>query len=645
MIDKLSINTIRFLGIDAINKANSGHPGIVLGAAPMAHTLFTKHLNIYPKKSDWLNRDRFILSAGHGSMLLYGLLHLSGFKITIDDLKNFRQPGNTPGHPEYGDTDGVEATSGPLGQGIANAVGMAIAESFLSAKFNKADYPLIDHYTYVLCGDGDLQEGIAQEAISLAGHLALNKLIVLFDSNDIQLDGPTAMATSDDHKKRFTAVGWNYLLVDDGTDLVKIHQALLKAKRALKPTLIEIKTAIGYGSPLEGTSKSHGAPIGNEARNETALKLEYPYQPFEVDEKVKEFYHKKVYNRGRNNYNKWRRLEKKYQENFPQDYQKFLSFYQEIKVDLASLPRYQLKTSLATRNASGEALTQLSKQYENIIGGSADLTGSTKAKGLAGDFTKENHLGRNINFGVREHAMGSIVNGMALHGGVKPFGGGFLVFSDYLKPSLRMAALMKIPAIFVFSHDSLLVGEDGPTHQPVEQLAMLRSIPNLTVFRPADANETVQAWAYALENKGPTVLVLTRQNVTTYSDFDANFKKGAYVIAAEKGELAGILLASGSEVSLAITVKEELEKEGIYLKVVSMPSQELFLKQSEAYQKAILNHQKVVAIEMASTMPWYRFTNHVYGIDSFGLSAPMEVIKNKFKFTKESIIEYYKSIK
>lgn len=645
MIDNLSINTIRFLGVDAINKANSGHPGIVLGAAPMAHTLFTKHLNIYSKKSDWVNRDRFILSAGHGSMLLYALLHLSGFKVSIDDIKNFRQPGNTPGHPEYGHTDGVETTSGPLGQGITNAVGMAIAETFLAAKFNKEDFNLIDHYTYVLCGDGDLQEGVAQEAISLAGHLKLNKLIVLFDSNDIQLDGPTSMAVSEDHKKRYEAVGWNYLLVEDGTDILKLNRAISRAKKALKPTIIEVKTMIGYGSPFEGSEKSHGAPIGVEGRNETAKQLGYPYGPFIVDQEVYDFYQKTVINRGRNSYNKWNRLKKSYQEKYPNDYQMFESFYSKIDIDFDKLPKYDLGKNIATRNASGEVLNTLSKMYENIIGGSADLTGSTKAKGLDGNYSSEHRLGRNINFGVREHAMGSIVNGINLHGGLKAFAGGFFVFSDYMKPALRMAAIINTPSIFVFSHDSVFVGEDGPTHQPIEQLTMLRSIPNFTTLRPADANETVQAWAYALENEGPTAIVLTRQDVKNHSNFSEGFNKGAYVISESKGKLDGILLATGSEVSLAIEVQEELVNEGINVRVVSMPSMEVFLKQTKTYQKSILNSDKIVAIEMGSTMPWYRFTKHVYGINSFGLSAPMNIVKEAFKFNKESILEFYKNIK
>lgn len=645
MIDNKAINTIRFLGVDAINKANSGHPGIVLGAAPMAHALFVNHLNIYPKEDKWINRDRFILSAGHGSMLLYGLLHLSGFNVTIDDIKNFRQPGNTPGHPEYGHTHGVETTSGPLGQGISNAVGMAIAEAHLSARYNKEHFNIIDHYTYVLCGDGDLQEGVAQEAISLAGHLGLNKLIVLFDSNDIQLDGPTHMATSDNHKKRFESVGWNYVFVADGNDLLLLNKAIKKAKKSLKPTLIEIKTEIGYASPFANSAKAHGAPIGLEARDLTAQALNYHLKPFEVEQEVYDLYKKKVYNRGKRQYNKWQRLLKAYQESYPQEFHEFNKALDgDYTISLQDLPSYEIGKSMATRNASGETQNALSKRFTNFIGGSADLTGSTKAKGLDGDFTKENRLGRNINYGVREHAMGSISNGITLHGGLKSFTGGFFVFSDYMKPPLRMAALMNIPSIFVFSHDSLFVGEDGPTHQPVEQLVMLRSIPNFTTLRPADANETVQAWQYAMSNQGPTAIVTTRQNVVNHSNFNKDFDKGAYVISEAKGKLDGILLASGSEVSLAIEAQQELEKENIFVKVVSMPSMELFNAQNASYKQMVLNSDKILAIEMASPMPWYQYTKDVFGVNSFGLSAPFQVVKEQFNFTKSHIVKLYKQI-
>ena len=645
MTNNLAINTIRFLGVDAINKANSGHPGIVLGAAPMAHELFTNHLTVYPKEDKWINRDRFILSAGHGSMLLYGLLHLSGFDVTIDDIKNFRQPGNTPGHPEYGYTQGVETTSGPLGQGISNAVGMAIAEAHLREKYNKENFNIIDHYTYVLCGDGDLQEGVAQEAISLAGHLALNKLIVLFDSNDIQLDGPTSMATSDNHKKRFESINWNYILVTDGNDLHMINKAIKKAKRSLKPTLIEIKTEIGYASPFANSSKAHGAPIGEAARESTAKALNYTHKPFDVDASVYELYKKKVYNRGKRAYNKWMKMLREYRENYPEIFHELRDgIIGNYEIDLNDLPSYEIGKAIATRNASGETQNVISKRFSNFIGGSADLTGSTKAKGLDGDFSKENRIGRNINYGVREHAMGSISNGITLHGGLKSFTGGFFVFSDYMKPPLRMAALMNIPSIFVFSHDSLFVGEDGPTHQPVEQLVMLRSIPNFTTIRPADANETVQAWQFAMINKGPTAIVTTRQNVVNHSNFNEDFHKGAYVIKEAEGQLDGILLASGSEVALAIEAQEALKAENIFVKVVSMPSMELFNQQEASYKQAVLNSDKILAIEMASPMPWYQYTKHVFGVNTFGLSAPFQIVKEQFKFTKEHIVQLYKQI-
>ena len=644
-IDQLAINTIRFLGVDAINKANSGHPGIVLGAAPMAHTLFTNFLTINSKQTKWINRDRFILSAGHGSMLLYALNHLSGYNVTMEDIKNFRQPGNTPGHPEYGHTEGVETTSGPLGQGISNAVGMAIAEKQLAAEFNETGFPIIDHYTYVLCGDGDLQEGVAQEAISLAGHLGLNKLIVLFDSNDIQLDGPTSWTVSENHKKRFESVGWAYQLVQDGNDIELIKKAINKAKKSNKPTLIEVKTEIGFGTPVAGSSKAHGSPIGEEFRHIAATNLDYTHKPFEVDEAVYDLYKKRVINRGKRAYNKWVKLSKDYQIQFPDKFQKLASYYHETYlVDYNELPRFEVGKDIPTRNASGDVLNALSKKFTNLIGGSADLTGSTKAKGADGHFSKENPLGRNINFGVREHAMGAIVNGITLHGGLKAFSGGFFVFADYMKPPIRLAALMGIPSIFVFSHDSLCVGEDGPTHQPVEQLTMLRAIPGLVTLRPADANETVQAWHYAISAKKPTVLVLTRQAVKNHSNFNPDFNKGAYVIAKEKGALDGILLATGSEVSLAIEVQQELEKENIFTRVVSMPSMELFDQQSRDYKNLVLPNVKTLAIEMASELPWYKYTKHVYGVSEFGLSAPQDVVVEKYGFTKEKVLLKYKEI-
>lgn len=645
-IEKLAIDTLRMLGVDAINNANSGHPGIVLGAAPMVYSLYTKHINLNPADSKWINRDRFVLSAGHGSMLLYAINHLARFDVDLADLKNFRNNGRTPGHPEYGETDGVDTTSGPLGQGFANAVGMAIAEAHLASRFNKPKYKLIDHYTYVLCGDGDLQEGVAQEAISLAGHLELNKLIVLFDSNDIQLDGPTDMATSENHKMRFEAANWNYIKVDKGNNYKAVNKAINKAKKSNKPTLIEIKTDIGYGSPVIGTSAAHGAPLGEEARAETAKNLEYVYGPFEVDPAVYSHYHENVFERGQKEYQKWQKTADAYKERFRADYEMFENYLKgNFEVGLDDLPNFKVADSIATRNASGKVLEVLGEKMPNLIGGSADLSVSTKAKGFGGDFDKVNRSGRNINYGVREHAMTAINNGIALHGGLKVFSGGFFVFSDYMKPAIRLSAMMKLPVIYVFTHDSVMVGEDGPTHQPIEHLTMLRSIPNLTVMRPADANETVQAWKYALENKeGPTALVLTRQPVRNMTEFSKDFNKGAYIVSKEKGSLDGILLATGSEVALATFVQKALEDDRIYTRVVSMPSMELFDKQDKAYQEKVLPDVKTLAIELGVPMPWYKYTKHIYGLNDFGVSAPKEVVRKVLKFNIEDVVERYKEI-
>jgi len=649
-INNLAINTIRFLGIDAINKANSGHPGIVIGAAPMAHTLFTKHINIYPKMSNWINRDRFILSAGHGSMLLYALNHLSGYKVSIEDLKNFRNyPGNTPGHPEFGHTDGVETTSGPLGQGISNAVGMAIAEAHLAKRFNTDAHKLIDHYTYVLVGDGDLQEGVALEAISLAGHLGLGKLIVLYDSNDIQLDGETKLAISEDVKKKFEAQNWHYLKVQDGDDLESVHRAIKKAKKVTdKPTIIEVKTIIGKGTSLAGTSKVHGAPIGQKEREQLASKLAYTYAPFEVDPAVYQHYKLKVFNRGKRQYNQWAKMLKAYKEAHPEQYNLFKQFVDgKVQLDLSSL-EYMPGSTEATRNVLGKALALASAQNLNIIGGSADLTSSTKAKGNDGHFNQSNLLSRNINFGVREHAMGAVVNGITLHGGLKAFSGAFFVFSDYMKPPVRLAAMMKIPSVFIFSHDSVAVGEDGPTHEPVEQLIGLRSIPDLNVIRPADANETKAALEIAFESKNQaTVIVTTRQNVLNLEHTNkAGVLKGAYIVSPEADKLDGILLASGSEVGLAFEAKQLLKQKGLDIRVVSMPSHHAFLLQNEAYRSKILPaNVKTLAVEMGSSYSWYRFTQNVYSIDTFGVSANLDVVLDHFGFRKEKVAEAFLNIK
>jgi len=645
-MEQKAINAIRFLGVDAINKANSGHPGIVLGSAPMAFKLFTEHLNVDVKNPKWMNRDRFILSAGHGSMLLYALYHLSGFKISMDDLKNFRQPGKTPGHPEYGHTDGVETTSGPLGQGLSNAVGMALAETHLSARFNKDNFPIVDHFTYVLCGDGDLQEGVALESISLAGHLGLGKLIVLFDSNDIQLDGRVSLAYSENHKPKFEAMGWQYIKVSDGNDLNQINRAIKKAKaETSKPSIIEVKTIIGFGTSIAGTNKVHGAPIGEAEANVLRRNLDWSYEPFVIPEEVYALYRKKVALRGQRASKKWKQLLANYSLSYPEDFALYESFMKnETHVNLDDFKTEVSGTNEATRNVSGKVLNKLSTQYLNLIGGSADLTGSTKAKGADGDYSKDHRLGRNINFGVREHAMGAIVNGMVLHGGLKVFSGAFFVFSDYMKPAIRLAAIMGIPSIFVFSHDTIAVGEDGPTHQPVEQLAGLRVIPNLNVIRPADGLETLAAWKIAMESTNtPTVIILTRQNVpkqdhTCYE----GVIKGAYIVSSEQSRLDGILLAAGSEVGLAMNAQLILREQGKDVRVVSMPSNFLYDKQTLKYQREILpKSAKILAVEMASSQSWYKYTPHIYGIDKFGISAPLEKALELYGFTKENIADYF----
>lgn len=650
-MEQKTINAIRFLGVDAINKANSGHPGIVLGAAPMAYQLFINHMNIDTKNPKWINRDRFILSAGHGSMLLYAINHLAGYKISIEDIKNFRQIGNTPGHPEYGHTDGVETTSGPLGQGIANAVGMAIAEAHLAARFNKPGYDIIDHYTYVICGDGDLQEGVALEALSLAGHLKLSKLIILHDSNDIQLDGEVSLAHSENHKMKFEAMGFDYLIVNDGNDLNQIDQAIEYAKNNKdKPTIIEVKTTIGYGSKFAGTSKVHGSPIGNDATNELRKALAWDYDPFVIPEETKTHFYETISKRGKKAYRSWIKLLGQYELEYPEQYDLYKRFFdQKIVLDLNEFMTELNDEKEATRNVSGKIIQKLSAKYLNIIGGSADLTSSTKAKGADGHFLASNYLARNINFGVREHAMGSISNGMMLHGGLKVFSGGFFVFSDYMKPAIRLAALMQVPTIFVFTHDSIAVGEDGPTHQPIEQLVGLRAIPNLNVIRPADATETLAAWKIAIESeKTPTVIVLTRQNVKNQKITHVEgVLKGAYVVSKESNQLDGILLAAGSEIELAIQTQFLLKNIGKDVRVVSMPSMFFFDKNSKKYQNEILPKRmknKTIAIEMGSSLSWYKYTNQIYGIDTFGLSAPQNIVMDYFGFTTEKLFEYSKKI-
>lgn len=649
VIDLKCINTLRVVGAEMIHKANSGHPGIVLGAAPMVHTLFTRHLNINCQDEQWFNRDRFVLSAGHGSALLYLLLHLSGFAISMDDLKNFRQKGSiTPGHPEYGHTPGVEITTGPLGQGLASAVGLAIAESYLSAKFNKNDLSIIDHYTYVLCGDGDLQEGIAMEAMSLAGHLGLKKLIVLYDSNDVQLDGEVSLVNTEDTQMKMEAMGWQYLKVEDGNNVDDIDKAIAFAKGSTtKPTLIEIKTIIGYGAPNSGESSVHGKPMSAEDIQALRKFLGYTAPEFEIVDAVKDFYDTNVVKRGYDANSSWNHQLIQYAREYPQDYKLLCDFmYNEVKLsDYEGMPSYEIGTKESTRKVMGKLLDWLSIKLPNIIGGSADLTASTMVKGADGIYGQANPLGRNIKYGVREHAMAAITNGITLHGGLKGFCSGFFVFSDYLKPAVRLAAIMHLPSLFFFSHDTVCVGEDGPTHQPVEHLTMFRSMPNTNVFRPADAVEMTSAMLLAFaETDCPTVIVSSRQTLLNLdcTNFEG-VSKGAYIAFEPKGTPGYALITCGSELTLCIDVAKRLEQEQIFVRVVSMPSMFLFEKQSKEYKEAVLpkRMKKRMAVEMGSSMSWYKYASKVHGIDVFGSSMPLKCIHEEYGFTVEEIYKEF----
>jgi len=660
-LDELAINTIRTLSIDAIEKANSGHPGLPMGAAPMAYELWTKHMSHNPTNPKWFNRDRFILSAGHGSMLLYSLLHLSGYELSMEDIKNFRQWGSkTPGHPEFGHTPGVEATTGPLGQGIAMAVGMAMAERHLASTYNRENFNVIDHYTYSICGDGDLMEGVSAEAASLAGHLKLGRLIVMYDSNDISLDGDLHMSFSENVADRFKAYGWQVIRVEDGNNLVEINNAIEKAKNDLDhPTLIEVKTTIGYGSPnFAGTSNVHGSPLGTEEIKLTKDAYKWPFEKdFYVPEEVYSHFQSLVVEVGQKKEEEWKKLYEVYKEEYP-DLSKQFDYC--INNDLPEgwseqLPSYETGTSLASRASSGETLNDIAKTVPQFFGGSADLAGSNKTSiNDAGDFLGTDYNGRNIWFGVREFAMGAALNGMALHGGLKVFGGTFFVFSDYLRPAIRLAALMKLPVTYVFTHDSIAVGEDGPTHEPVEQLASLRAMPDLSVIRPADAKETVAAWQLAIESQDtPTALVLTRQNLPTLDreqqDVYEGVKKGAYTVSKSSKEEQGLLLASGSEISLAIAAQKQLEKEEIFVSVVSMPSWDRFEKQPAEYRESVLpKHLKArLAIELGSSLGWREYIGD-YGekitIDHFGASAPANILLKEYGFTVENVVRTFKGL-
>ena len=645
-----SINAIRFLGVDMTNKANSGHPGIVLGAAPVMHTLFTKHLKVTPNQSEWFDRDRFVLAAGHGSALIYATLHLAGYEISMEELKRFRQlESRTPGHPEYRHTDGIEATTGPLGQGIAMATGMAIAESYLRAMFNKPGFDVIDHYTYALCGDGDLQEGVTLEALSLAGHLGLNKLIVLFDSNDTQLDGPTKDAVSEDIKMKMESMNWDYQFVSDANDTDAVDAAIAKAKASDKPSFIEIKSIIGYGATKQGTSATHGAPIGEEDATRMRKEFDYPYEPFVVPEDVYQDFYENVAERNNRTYGEWVEMMDEYADRFPELFDQLEQIItRDIDMDIDKLTSpEELGVKEATRASIGKLLPKYSEAIPELIGGSADLSGSTKVKGINGNFSAKTPLGRNINFGVREHAMAAIVNGLTLHN-LRGFSGGFFIFSDYMKPSIRLAALMEIPSLFIFTHDSVAVGEDGPTHEPVEQLSMFRTIPHIVTIRPAHTNEVRHAMRYTLESKRtPVALVLTRQATTVTTDIDyGTFKRGAY-IAKDEENFQGILIATGSELELALDAQTLLkEKHDIPVRVVSMPSMELFLDQPKKYQDSVLppDCDKRLAIEMGATGLWYRFANTVIGVDRFGMSGPGNEVTEHLGFTPENVAKTFKSI-
>lgn len=651
-MSQLSVNAIRFLGIDAIEKSKSGHPGVVMGAAPMAYSLFTKELRINPEQPNWINRDRFVLSAGHGSMLLYGLLHLSGFAdVSMDEIKNFRQWGSkTPGHPEYGHTAGVDATTGPLGQGISTATGFAQAERFLAAKYNRDGFPIFDHYTYVICGDGDLMEGVASEAASYAGLQKLDKLIVLYDSNDINLDGETKDAFTEDVRARYNAYGWHTDLVADGTDVDAIFAAIEKAKAAGKPSLIEIKTVIGHGSPnKQGTNAVHGAPLGPEEAEATRKALDWNYAPFEIPAEVYADFKENVANRGVAAYNTWKKLVEDYKVAYPELAEEVVAILEGrdvVEIKPEDLPVYENGFSQATRNSSQDAINAAAKVLPTFLGGSADLAHSNmtyiKEDGLQ---DAANPLNRNIQFGVREFAMGTILNGMAAHGGLRVYGGTFFVFSDYLKAAIRLSALQSLPVTYVFTHDSIAVGEDGPTHEPIEHLAGLRAMPNLNVFRPADARETQAAWYLSLTSKStPSALVLTRQNLTVEegTDFD-KVAKGAYVVYEAEG-FDTILLASGSEVNLAVKAAKELEAAGTKVRVVSVPSTELFDAQDAAYKEEILPNaiRRRLAIEMGATQSWYKYVGldgKVLGIDTFGASAPAQIVMDNYGFTVDNVVK------
>lgn len=645
-LDKLSVSAIRAMCIDVVNKAKSGHPGMALGSAPILYTLFSKHLVANPKDPEWINRDRFVLSAGHASSLLYTMLHVSGYDLSLDDLKSFRQLNSlTPGHPEYKHTKGVDATSGPLGQGIAQAVGMAMAERAVSHQYKDGE-KLISHYTYVLCGDGCLQEGLSQESISLAGHQRLNKLILFYDANNVTLDGGLDLSFSENVKNRFLASEWNVIEVKDGNDLDCIDKAIVEAKKSDdKPTLIMVHTIIGFGSEKQGTSKVHGNPLGEEDGKHAKEVYGYDYPEFYIPEEVYDNFKNGFAKRGIEAEKAWKETFAKYQKENPNEAKIFIDAV-EGNVDeyLKEAPVFEDTNNDSSRVASGKILNKLHQEVPFLMGGSADVAGSVMTKINDGvNFTKETPNGRNINFGIREFAMACAQNGMLLHKGVKTYVGAFLVFADYMKAAIRMAALSKLPGIYLFSHDSIAVGEDGPTHQPIETLAMLRSIPNVNVIRPCDARETYEAWKLALESKEtPTALILSRQNLPLLNSKLEGVDKGAYVISKANKKAEAILVATGSEVSLAISAQKLLLEKGLDVEVVSMPSTYLFDKQNKEYQDSVLSlsKDKIVSVEMLSTFGWHKYASHCFGIDNFGTSAPAKDALKYFHFTPEDLADF-----
>ena len=655
-IDIKSINTVRVLSADGIEKAKSGHPGLPLGSAPIAYELFAHHMKHNPKNPDWANRDRFILSAGHGSMLLYSLFHLFQYgDLSLEDLKQFRQLGSkTPGHPEYGHTVGVEATTGPLGAGMGMAVGMAMAEAHMASVFNEDGFDIVDHYTYVLGGDGCMMEGISSEAFSLAGTLGLSKLIVFYDSNGISIEGSTDIAFTENVVERMKAFGFQTIEVEDGNDIEAIGKAIKEAKADKeRPSFIKVNTVIGYGAGKKaGSASSHGEPLGSEALRD--LKVGFGFNPdesFKVDDDVYENF-KSINEKNKKIEDEWNKLFKEYVDKYPDKAKLWEKYYSDIDESLIETDEFWDENKAATRNISGSIINRLKDLYPNLIGGSADLSPSNKTvMNDEGYIKKGDYSGRNIHFGVRELAMTAITNGILLHGGLRAYCATFFVFSDYTKPMARLSALMNIPTIFVFTHDSIGVGEDGPTHEPVEQLAMLRSLPNFNTFRPADAKETVAAWYAALvSKKTPTAIVLTRQNLPQLSGSTKEALKGGYIIKeASKATPDMILIASGSEVSLAVDAADELENEGVATRVVSMPCMDVFEKQSKEYKDKILPNtvRNRVAIEALSGFGWDKYTGldgRVISMNSFGASAPQDLLFKKFGFTKENVVATAKEV-